>query len=251
MNSGAQAILARLVLVLNLIITIHSDSANAGTLTIEGQQGLSVPIDFISKILPSIRFPEQVRGKVFIESKIVVPYQENSREDVVIAAIPGLLDIPTIDYLFRSTNECIIFITKSNGEIDWDRAATSFNCPPDTSSLVKERAICSSGGGTWDVAPGYPAGWECVPKNRRSCSARGGTMRRVCFSQVMTCIVPYQDAGQDCTDGSQCESRKCVDVGKKPSNDGTILGQCKNTDDPCGSFNLITNGERGVRIHID
>jgi hypothetical protein len=250
MNSRVRAILTRLLLVLSLSIPIHSVPASAGTLTIEGGHGLAVPIDFVSKLLPSLKIPKHLSGEKFIESKIEIPYPENSREDVVIAAIPGLLELPTIDYVLRVNRDCLIFTMKSDGEIDLE-SPTSFSCPPDTLSLVKNRAECSSGGGTWDVARGYPAGWKCIPENRRSCTALGGTMRRVCFSGVMACVKPYKDAGKNCTDGSQCEGHRCVDVGNKVSDDGSILGQCKENDDPCGSFSAITSGKRGARIHVD
>lgn len=38
-----------------------------------------------------------------------------------------------------------------------------------------------------------------------ACEANGGTVRGVCMFGIPACVIPFSDAGETCSDSSQCE----------------------------------------------
>lgn len=85
-----------------------------------------------------------------------------------------------------------------------------------------------------------------------ACKAKGGALQPVCRLGRVTCIVKFSDAGKACTDGSQCESQKCLaDVTAPRDPAAQVTGQCKATNDPCGCSTPVENGKLGTGICVD
>lgn len=84
-----------------------------------------------------------------------------------------------------------------------------------------------------------------------ACRARGGEVRPVCRRQVPRCVVRHPDAGQPCTDSSQCKGRCLVD-GARPLESGEAAkGRCEEDDDPCGCKIEVKNGKVTGGICVD
>jgi hypothetical protein len=65
------------------------------------------------------------------------------------------------------------------------------------------------------------------------------------------CVKKFDDGGKACSDSSDCESRKCVDVGRKPNEQGITVGECVRTSDPCGRFLFIDSGKPTALVNYD
>lgn len=75
------------------------------------------------------------------------------------------------------------------------------------------------------------------------CTAKGGAIRKVCRMQKPACVIPYPDAGQRCTDKSQCKGL-CIVDSEKPLEDGAAAqGRCQVDDDPCGCKIEVRDGK--------
>lgn len=112
------------------------------------------------------------------------------------------------------------------------------------------KAECVERGGTWDRTGHRPYGY-CVLDTEEKCASRGGIWGRVCFSQSLMCVRKYADGGKACSDSKDCESQKCVAVGREANERGITVGECVRTSDPCGSFNFIDNGKPTGLINYD
>ena len=73
----------------------------------------------------------------------------------------------------------------------------------------------------------------------------------MCLAQSLMCVRKFDDGGKACSDSDDCESRKCVDVGRKPNEQGITVGDCVRTSYPCGGFNFIDNGKSIGVINYD
>lgn len=113
-----------------------------------------------------------------------------------------------------------------------------------------EKTECVEKGGTWDRIMHRPYAY-CVLDTEEKCVSRGGIWGRVCLAQSLMCVRRFVDGGKPCADGEDCESRKCIYVGKKPNEQGITVGECVRTNDPCGSFIFIKNGKPTALINID
>lgn len=97
-------------------------------------------------------------------------------------------------------------------------------------------------------APAQPS----AEQQESDCKAKGGILQPVCRLGRVTCIVKFSDAGKACTDGSQCESQKCLaDVTGPRDPNAPVSGQCKATNDPCGCSTPVEDGKLGVGVCID
>ncbi|MET0546009.1 MAG: hypothetical protein ABWZ40_06840, partial [Caulobacterales bacterium] len=59
-------------------------------------------------------------------------------------------------------------------------------------------------------APGLISGPGIDPDDVAACNAKGGGLQHVCLMGKIACVVTFADAGKACTDGSQCESKRCL-----------------------------------------
>jgi hypothetical protein len=112
------------------------------------------------------------------------------------------------------------------------------------------KAECLEKGGTWDRTGHRPYGY-CVLDTKEKCVSRGGIWGRVCLSQSLMCVRKFNDGGKACSDSNDCESQKCVAVGREANEQGVTIGECVRTSDPCGSFNFIINGKPTGLINYD
>ncbi|MET0544855.1 MAG: hypothetical protein ABWZ40_00965, partial [Caulobacterales bacterium] len=81
---------------------------------------------------------------------------------------------------------------------------------------------------------------------------KGGGLQHVCLMGKIACVVTFADAGKACTDGSQCESKRCL-VEYSATDDPKVAmkGVCKGTDNPCGCFTYMENGKPGPGLCVD
>lgn len=99
------------------------------------------------------------------------------------------------------------------------------------------------------VAPSDPApqaaekvDWQAA-QNAEQCAAIEGAWRPICLMGTPACVVNYKDAGESCSDSSECSGR-CVTPSMGSTPPGTATkGVCTATSDPCGCFQLVTNGK--------
>lgn len=225
---------------------VHADDDQL--IIVEASRGLPVAIPFILALTPNAVIPDRLRRMTAIESREVLQNKNSSGHDTIITSIPGLSGNGWVDYVIRRGKDCDVVLMKADGNLD---RLSSFKCSIENISLVRERAECAASGGTWDIGGSYKNDTVCLPGNKQSCADRGGKFHRVCISQVPMCVLPYSDTGKDCTDGSQCEGERCISAGRKPDENGVIYGKCQQDNNPCGSFDLIKHGKRGLSIHYD
>ena len=81
------------------------------------------------------------------------------------------------------------------------------------------------------------------------CEANGGEVMPVCLSGVPACVTPYADAGQACSDSSECEGM-CLYEGS-PDLDAEVTGSCQRDDNPCGCFGEVVDGKAQVALCVD
>ena len=82
------------------------------------------------------------------------------------------------------------------------------------------------------------------------CVSHGGAFQRVCMMGNEMCVVRFSDAGETCTDGSQCQSGRCY--GDMSASIGAPAeGTCAPTNDPCGCFQRITDGKAEPGLCVD
>ena len=67
--------------------------------------------------------------------------------------------------------------------------------------------------------------------------------------QAELCVQPYSDAGQACTDSSQCEGA-CVTDAMEAAAGESVTGQCQADNRPFGCFAELEQGRpvRGICI---
>jgi len=91
--------------------------------------------------------------------------------------------------------------------------------------------------------------WQAA-QNAEQCSAISGEWRPICLLGKPACVVTYADAGKSCSDSSECSGR-CItsDSGARPGSE--TRGVCTATSDPCGCFQLVTNGKADYPLCAD
>lgn len=82
-----------------------------------------------------------------------------------------------------------------------------------------------------------------------ACTAAGGSVAQVGLLQSFQCILPFCDAGESCTDSSQCIG-SCFAVGAPPIGTPTT-GQCQPDSSPFGCRAEVTGGIVGPTICVD
>ncbi|WP_239805767.1 hypothetical protein [Croceicoccus hydrothermalis] len=81
-----------------------------------------------------------------------------------------------------------------------------------------------------------------------SCEASGGFIDRRGRGQFETCVHPYADAGQSCTDNQQCDG-KCV---AEPDAGMTgVVGECQADDALFGCYAEVVDGAAVRAICVD
>lgn len=85
--------------------------------------------------------------------------------------------------------------------------------------------------------------------NQADCTGAEGKWEKVGFLQNFTCVLATKDAGNSCTDSSQCEER-CLAIAD-PKDTNKTIGQCQATNQPFGCFAEMENGSPGAALCID
>ena len=81
-----------------------------------------------------------------------------------------------------------------------------------------------------------------------ACEASGGYVDRRGRGQFETCVHPYADAGQSCTDNQQCDG-KCV---TEPDAGMTgVVGECQADDALFGCYAEVVDGAAVRAICVD
>ncbi len=122
---------------------------------------------------------------------------------------------------------------------------------------------------TADTSP-EPSATEAKPPelpsydSRPDCENAGGKWKAWCTPNKASCVMPWPDGGNQCTDSSECESRMCMvdltitcndnkecqePVIPKPGE--SALGICKREDVSCGSYFEIRGGLAQEPYHVD
>jgi hypothetical protein len=98
---------------------------------------------------------------------------------------------------------------------------------------------------------GAVATWDGTPAedDPQACTARGGTMQRICLQGKLTCVETYKDAGKPCTDKSQCLGQCRYSGSAAPG--ASVVGECQRTSDPCGCFATVASGKHQGTLCVD
>ena len=94
-------------------------------------------------------------------------------------------------------------------------------------------------------------GSSTASDDEQSCSAKGGTMRRICLMGKMTCVLKYADGGKPCTGKKQCLGQCRIEGGKVPPASAPAVGACQRTTDPCGCFATVEDGKVQGMLCVD
>ncbi|RKF19181.1 hypothetical protein D6851_11925 [Altericroceibacterium spongiae] len=86
-------------------------------------------------------------------------------------------------------------------------------------------------------------------QERQSCEAEGGHVEKRGRLQAETCVHPFPDAGQGCTDNAQCEG-KCIAEGNEGP-EKEVTGYCQKDDKLFGCYAEVQDGKAVNRICVD
>ncbi len=84
---------------------------------------------------------------------------------------------------------------------------------------------------------------------RKRCTDAGGSVMRDGILGVYRCTQNYPDAGQACSNSSECLGR--CEVEGLVADDGAATGVCQRTDSPFGCFAIVENGQARPAICVD
>ncbi|HEY8614987.1 hypothetical protein [Phenylobacterium sp.] len=118
--------------------------------------------------------------------------------------------------------------------------------PAASSDAPKPIRPAPSGG----AHPDQPESPGRQPPDAAACARQGGTVRPVCMLGRPMCVIPFADAGKACTDGDQCQG-DCRFQGAKPPPGGKVTGQCQRSNDPCGCFSNVEDGQVTGGLCVD
>ncbi|CAA0104437.1 Uncharacterised protein [BD1-7 clade bacterium] len=83
-----------------------------------------------------------------------------------------------------------------------------------------------------------------------ACEAEGGQWQKVGKLQREACILPAKDAGQPCTDSSQCEVA-CIAVQRRIDAGSKTTGQCQRSTQHFGCRTYVKDGVAEPTLCID
>lgn len=87
----------------------------------------------------------------------------------------------------------------------------------------------------------------------KACEDNGGTVRQEGILGFPRCTTPYSDAGNRCSDASDCQGR-CFGkdgVTNFDTDKGETVGVCEANDSPFGCYSEIINGTPTPMICVD
>lgn len=93
-------------------------------------------------------------------------------------------------------------------------------------------------------------GQTATPEERARCEAAGGEVRPAGRAQFENCIQTFDDAGESCSDASDCTGR-CLVVGEMVEGGTEVSGQCAADDERFGCYQTITGGVADAGICVD
>ena len=93
-------------------------------------------------------------------------------------------------------------------------------------------------------------GERATQAERAKCEAAGGELHRAGLLGWENCIQPYADAGQTCSDSSDCTGG-CRYTGSGASIGETVTGTCQINDSPFGCFQSVDNGRATPPLCVD
>lgn len=89
--------------------------------------------------------------------------------------------------------------------------------------------------------------------DQTACDAAGGEARQEGMLGLWRCVMPYADAGETCSDESDCEGR-CLgadDITDYEAPAGEAQGHCEADDSPFGCYAEIRDGAVESMICVD
>lgn len=89
-----------------------------------------------------------------------------------------------------------------------------------------------------------------TPSERTTCEAAGGMVERGGLIGAEQCVLPYCDAGQACSDSSECIGQ-CFDTSASVPAGSPIVGACQPNNSPFGCRTEVVNGQRGPTLCVD
>ena len=99
-------------------------------------------------------------------------------------------------------------------------------------------------------APVSVAAAIATPAETAACQAAGGSIRRQGLLGSEDCVQPYCDAGQACSDSSECIGR-CYADNNTDFDGGPAVGACQPTTSPFGCRTEVVAGTVGPTLCID
>ncbi len=133
-------------------------------------------------------------------------------------------------------------------------------------ALMLALGSCQSGSGggnsqTLTTPPGTTGQSNYIPirfesqtataDERAACEAAGGEIQQGGLLGGEICVQTFADAGQSCTDSSQCMGL-CLAAGDfVVGNSQPVTGQCKADDNPFGCYQEVENGSPLGALCVD
>lgn len=87
-------------------------------------------------------------------------------------------------------------------------------------------------------------------RNEVSCSASGGVWQKVGRAQMFACVLPARDAGQACSDNSDCQV-SCLVTGRDVKAGTAVTGQCAANTNQFGCKTRVRNGRAEPTLCVD
>lgn len=95
-------------------------------------------------------------------------------------------------------------------------------------------------------------GEKATAQERATCEAAGGEVRQAGLLGWDNCIQPMPDAGQACSNQSDCIDRCMLPIGKEYAEFGEeVTGQCSANDNPFGCYQTVDNGMATPALCVD
>jgi len=94
------------------------------------------------------------------------------------------------------------------------------------------------------ASEGHAHPWRPNAADREDCAEKGGKYKQIGFGEWV-CVIPYPDAGNVCTDDSQCLGGCIFEYGSggpEPKRGDRSKGICERTNEARGCFSHIKKG---------